>query len=59
MKKLFSLLIFVPLNSIFAAISTGVKPGNRLFDTEGWYFLDVLAFVEKFLLKVALPLVIV
>ena len=32
---------------------------NRLFDSKGWFFLDVLIFIEKFLLKVALPLVVV
>jgi hypothetical protein len=59
MKKFFSLLFFIPLTHAFAALSTGVKPDNRLFDRDGWYFLDVLTFIEKFLLKVALPLVVV
>lgn len=64
MKRILFLSIFFLLSfdSIFATqLSTGIEPKNALIGKggNGWGLVELLRFAEEFLLKVALPLVII
>lgn len=48
------------IQETFAKIGIGDQPPNSILkNASGWTFYDVLAFIEWFLLKVVLPIVIV
>lgn len=56
--------IILWLESAFAVtpLTTGVEPTNSLFSGgsgNGWWLIELLGKAEEFLLKVALPLVII
>jgi hypothetical protein len=53
-------LLFVMVQDSFAKIGIGDQPANSILkNASGWTFYDFLAFIEWFLLKVVLPIVIV
>ena len=64
MKRIFFffLSVFLSIETLFAEqLSTGIEPKNALISKggNGWGLVEVLSLVEEFLLKVALPLVII
>lgn len=64
MKRIFFFLfsIFLSINALFAdKLTTGIEPKNALIEKGGkdWGLVEILSLAEQFLLKVALPLVII
>ncbi len=62
MKNLLSLTLsfFLLTHYAFAQkIGIGALPDNSLITTTGWGLIDILTFMESFLLKVVLPIIII
>jgi Type IV secretion system pilin len=56
----FTSFLLVIVHDAFAKMEIWAQPQNSILkNASGWTFYDVLALIEGFLLKVALPLVIV
>lgn len=56
----FSFFLLSATATYAAKIGIGMQPPNSILtNVSGWTFYDFLAFIEAFLLKVALPLVII
>jgi hypothetical protein len=53
------LLLLIP-SSLFAVPSTGIDPTQiGALDLSGWSLEDILAYIERFLLQAALPIIVV
>lgn len=53
-------ILFATTIPVFAKLGIGDQPQNSILKNASWWtFLDFLAFIEAFLLKVVLPLVII
>jgi hypothetical protein len=55
--SIFLILLLIP-DTLSAAPSTGIDPSGSI-DLAGWSLEDILAYIERFLLQAALPIIVV